>query len=548
MPSSTLKNNENDNNNNTTHRVPSEPTISLCMIVKNEEEFLERCLKSICDFVDEIIIVDTGSTDGTIAIAERFTDKIYHHPWQKSFSIARNQALQYATCDWVFQIDADEELVQGGGVHLRNAVNSSGNADIIFIGILSSYSKGSKMASHNFERLFRNNGIIHYEGDVHNRIVGGSRPVFSSVQLIHHGYDVSKDKFEAKFKRTTDLLKQEIIKDPNNPLYHHYLGVSYLSVSMHKDAVKESELAISMADSRKEANPIYLWTHFNASMSCYQLGDFEKAEKFAMKAYEKSNDHLDSVYMLTVLSVERSRWEDVILYANKFLDLLHVYEDMPEKAGIVVNNTLQESGLIYSFLGHAYYFRNDPTRMIQYYQMALDNSETPAKALLRIGAFHLDRSGDLNLAKIHLDQAIEQEPEDPEIGYVMAKFYKMTACPVEEKMTLEWLYKNGNREPVIFNRLVQLCLEHDDLNLGLEVAKAAENHFPDDYIYLKMQADIYKKRNEPGNAMECYLKILEKEPGLSDTWNQLGNLCREMGDMENAGIFLKRAELLSQAN
>jgi glycosyltransferase involved in cell wall biosynthesis len=80
------------------------------MIVKNEEACLERCLKSVCDHVDEIIIVDTGSTDGTVEIAKSYGARIYHHPWENDFSKHRNQSLSYATGGWIFQLDADEEL------------------------------------------------------------------------------------------------------------------------------------------------------------------------------------------------------------------------------------------------------------------------------------------------------------------------------------------------------------------------------------------------------------------------------------------------------
>ena len=73
------------------------------MIVKNEEKFLAQCLKSIKDAVDEIIIVDTGSTDRTVEIAQSFGAKVYHHPW-RSFSEARNHSLSYATCDWILKL------------------------------------------------------------------------------------------------------------------------------------------------------------------------------------------------------------------------------------------------------------------------------------------------------------------------------------------------------------------------------------------------------------------------------------------------------------
>lgn len=85
-------------------------TISLCMIVKNEEAVLERCLDSICDLMDEIIIVDTGSTDRTKEIAAKYTNKIYDYPWTNDFSAARNYSFSKATMDYIYVPDADEIL------------------------------------------------------------------------------------------------------------------------------------------------------------------------------------------------------------------------------------------------------------------------------------------------------------------------------------------------------------------------------------------------------------------------------------------------------
>ncbi len=84
--------------------------VSLCMIVKDEEQVLERCLSSLCDLMDEIIIVDTGSSDGTKDIARRYTDQIYDFEWCDDFSAARNFAFSKATQDYIYSADADEVL------------------------------------------------------------------------------------------------------------------------------------------------------------------------------------------------------------------------------------------------------------------------------------------------------------------------------------------------------------------------------------------------------------------------------------------------------
>ncbi|MGG4411271.1 glycosyltransferase family 2 protein, partial [Niallia taxi] len=87
-----------------------ELSVSLCMIVKNEESVLDRCLASVAHLVDEVIIVDTGSTDKTKEIASKYTSKIFDFEWINDFSAARNFAAEQATGDWILVLDADEYI------------------------------------------------------------------------------------------------------------------------------------------------------------------------------------------------------------------------------------------------------------------------------------------------------------------------------------------------------------------------------------------------------------------------------------------------------
>ena len=87
-------------------------TISLCMIVKNEEDTLARCLDTVQDIVDEINIVDTGSTDRTKEIAKKYTSRIFDYPWNDSFSDARNESFKHATKDYILYLDADDVLLE----------------------------------------------------------------------------------------------------------------------------------------------------------------------------------------------------------------------------------------------------------------------------------------------------------------------------------------------------------------------------------------------------------------------------------------------------
>ena len=88
------------------------PEISVCMIVKNEEDNITQCLSSVRDVADEIVVVDTGSCDNTLAIAQSFGAKVFSCPWEDNFSIPRNVSLEHAQGEWILMIDADEQLAE----------------------------------------------------------------------------------------------------------------------------------------------------------------------------------------------------------------------------------------------------------------------------------------------------------------------------------------------------------------------------------------------------------------------------------------------------
>lgn len=98
-------------------------TVSLCMIVKNEEKVLERCLKSVADLCDEIVIVDTGSTDSTKSIAAKYTSHVYDFEWCDDFSAARNFAFSKCSCDYIYSADADEYLDEDNRIQFKNLIS-----------------------------------------------------------------------------------------------------------------------------------------------------------------------------------------------------------------------------------------------------------------------------------------------------------------------------------------------------------------------------------------------------------------------------------------
>ena len=144
--------------------------ISLCMIVKNEAHCLGRCLNSVHNHVDEIIIVDTGSEDSTVDIAQQYGAKVFHFPWRHDFAAARNFSLEQARGQWILYLDADEELEAPPENCSLRALTERSDVDAYYFDI-KNFSDNDELVRHINIRLFRNNPHYRFEGRLHEQIL-----------------------------------------------------------------------------------------------------------------------------------------------------------------------------------------------------------------------------------------------------------------------------------------------------------------------------------------------------------------------------------------
>lgn len=162
-------------------------SISLCMIVKNEEEVLKRCLDSIYDIVDEIIIVDTGSEDQTKEIAKSYTDKVYDFEWVEDFSKARNYSFSKATKDYILWLDADDVILEMDREKLKNLKNTlNPTTDIVMMKYHIGLDKNDiPSLSYYRERLIKNTRNYHWIGQVHEVIIPTGTILHSDIAVTH---------------------------------------------------------------------------------------------------------------------------------------------------------------------------------------------------------------------------------------------------------------------------------------------------------------------------------------------------------------------------
>lgn len=162
-------------------------TVSLCMIVKDEEDVLDRCLESVSGLVDEIIIVDTGSTDKTRRIAERFTSRVYDFAWIDDFAAARNYAFSLAEKDYCMWLDADDVILeedQAAFLELKKTLDP--NVCVVMAKYNTGFDENGFVTFSYFrERIIKNHAGLQWEGAVHEAITPVGQVVYSNFAVTH---------------------------------------------------------------------------------------------------------------------------------------------------------------------------------------------------------------------------------------------------------------------------------------------------------------------------------------------------------------------------
>lgn len=228
--------------------------LSACLIVKNEAAMLGPCLASLVGVADEVIVVDTGSTDDTVKIALESGAKVSHLPWPRDFAAARNASLEQATGDWILVLDADERLTPDAGRHIRHLMQFGGICfELRFLNYLNDTGEGEAM-EHYLTRLFPNRPHIRYQGVIHEQLVSLdpaqplNRKGFSELMILHEGYRPGVVEAQGKQERNRDLLLQAVATEPANPFHRFNLALNHQNGGEPEQALAEFQACLALAE------------------------------------------------------------------------------------------------------------------------------------------------------------------------------------------------------------------------------------------------------------------------------------------------------------
>jgi GT2 family glycosyltransferase/tetratricopeptide (TPR) repeat protein len=224
-------------------KAPSRSRVSLCLIVRNEEENLPACLGSAADLVDEIVVVDTGSQDGTRDVARRQGAKVVEFPWCDSFAAARNESLRQATGDWIFWLDADDRLDEDNRTKLRRLFTSLNGENVAYamkcLCLPDARTGATTVVDH--VRLFPNHPALRWQYRVHEQILPALRRMGGEVRwtdvVVHHvGYQDPALR-SRKLQRDLRLLRLENDEQPDDPFTLFNLGSVYQELGRYSEAL-----------------------------------------------------------------------------------------------------------------------------------------------------------------------------------------------------------------------------------------------------------------------------------------------------------------------
>lgn len=294
--------------------------ISVCMIAKNEEKKIERCLASLAPYGFEIVVIDTGSTDRTKELASKYTNCIYDFDWIDDFSAARNFSLQKASNDWIFMMDCDEwiksidvEELEYFRKHLSHAVGSVSREN------LTGTPEKHGMTVDQTERFF-NRKRYHYTGIIHEQVTPKFAKNFEAFLLNttigHDGYLMTEEERAHKSRRNVTLLEKELERNPNNPYTLYQLGKGYEIIDDLKQACIYYEKAL-------QYNPDPELAYVQALVIAYgedllATGQITKALEFE-GIYEEFATTADFVYLMGMIYLKNERYEQALEQFEKAL-------------------------------------------------------------------------------------------------------------------------------------------------------------------------------------------------------------------------------------
>ncbi len=303
------------------------------MIVKNEEKFLPGCLESVKNIVDEMIIVDTGSTDKTAEIARSYGAKVFPFEWKNDFSLARNESIKHATGEWILILDADERLNPGQEDKVKKYLSM--DFDGLYVKVIS-LGKDGKAKVNEYPRIFRRKEGVKFEGKIHEQIgpsiiKSGGKIAKTDITITHLGYAQSDEIMNKKYERNLSLLFEQIKENPNDAYAYYHIGVIKILVGEKEEGIEYLKKSIQIPKEKSNlGDPLRAVVYNILGKHEIQNGNFSEAFKYLNDSKKLAPMQVSSYYYIGLAHTKKSNFSLAInSFENALKNLQSILKGKP---------------------------------------------------------------------------------------------------------------------------------------------------------------------------------------------------------------------------
>lgn len=228
--------------------------VTVCIIAKNEERYIEECLKHLQKYGFEIIVTDTGSTDKTVEIAKKYADKVVEFEWINDFSAARNYCASFATNNWIIALDCDEYMMDMDlrllRIYMQKCTRMTGTIRLKNLSLNSDGTQG--YGTDDVIRMYNKN-YYYFKNAIHEQLVNKDpskeedllQCFLMPCEVVHHGYALTREEMIVKQKRNLDMILKELEKTPDDSYLNFQAGQSFSIIGVYDEAVMHYERGLS---------------------------------------------------------------------------------------------------------------------------------------------------------------------------------------------------------------------------------------------------------------------------------------------------------------
>jgi tetratricopeptide (TPR) repeat protein len=523
--------------------VESAVRLSLCMIVRDNEQTIRPCLESIRPWVDEMIVVDTGSKDKTPNIARELGARLYEFPWCDDFSAARNESLQPARGEWIFWMDSDDTIDELNGRKLRDLA-SGDHPPHLFGYVMQVHCPGAVDREHDVTivdhvKLFRNRPDLRFEHRIHEQIIpairrAGGEVAFTDIYVVHSGSDHTVEGKARKLQRDLRILQKDHDDRPEHPFVLFNLGMTYADIQDSDRAVDFLQRCLKVSDS---AESHVRKTYALLVGTLHQSGQHDDAWETCRRGLELFPEDKELLFRAGILHHHQGRLEEAVAAYRHALTGDTERHFASVDAGITGFKARHNLALVYEEMDR-------PDKAEQQWRLAV--AERPHYLAGWLGL------GETLLKQQRFDETDELArrlkacPETRGSGAVLAaRLFEQRNDAEAARRELESVLDEIDGDPQPLRELSRLLFERFNPAEALDVLLRLAAADPQDASVQHNLATAYEQHSQLDEAVTALQRSLELRPNSPDTALQLASLLCRLARLDEAREVLQAALDLS---